>query len=219
MNKLVVLFSVFVIFAIVVMSSFVLMSQPQVELKNFGQASNFKLLDENNNTVTLDNYTGKVLLIDFIYSHCNDMCPAETANLNNLKAKLNNGGYNENHFHFISISFDWKFDNATTMKAYGQDRAVGQFQYWSFLSGNEQEIKTVTSDYGVYSAYLNQTNSTIPIMTATPLANNTITYMEHMMVLTIVDVHGVRRAVHVGMDWPFNDVYKEVKSLIDSAKF
>ena len=55
-------------------------------------------------------------------------------------------------------------------------------------------------------------------MTTAPLANNTIDYMEHMMVLTLVDVHGIRRAVHVGMNWPFDEVYKQVKALIDSSK-
>ena len=204
------------IILIVIASAFILTYQQPVKLANLGSASNFKLVDQDNNNVTLNNYTGKVLVIDFIYSHCTDMCPIETAKMNTLLTQLQNAGYTSDQFHFISISFDYKFDNATTMKAYATDRAEGQFQYWSFLSGTKDNVLNVTKAYGNYGYYLNTTvnNTTVPVMTSQPLANNTIDYMTHNLVLTIIDSQGIRRDAIVGAGWPSNDVFKIIKTLI-----
>lgn len=221
MNKLIIILSAIVILIIVVVGAFVFTPQTKVELKNWGPAGNFKLQDQNNSTVTLSNYTGKVLLIDFIYSHCSDLCPIETATLSNMLMKLKDANFNASQFHFLTISFDWKFDNSTRMNIYGTEHAGGQFTYWSFLGGNESEVKSVTKEYGVWGYYVNQTNTTIPLMTSYPPNNTTVDYMIHNMVLTLVDTHGVRRAIYVGPDWSngsgFNTVFNQLKTLITSS--
>ena len=215
-GRMIVLLSSVFIIIIVVGAGFVLTMKNDVPLKDWGPAGDFTLVDQNNDSVSLSNFSGKVLAIDFIYSHCHDVCPIETAKMNTLLSKLLDAGYTSSEFHFITISFDWKFDNTTTLKSYGLDRAEGQFDYWSFLSGNQTQIQNVTKAYGVYADYVNTTvnNTTVPLMTTQPNEHNMVDYLDHNQVLTIVDKQGIRRSIYVGPDWDSSEYFNIIKELI-----
>ena len=215
-GRMIVLMSGLLIIVIVIGAGLVLSMKTSVQLQDYGPTANFSLVDQNNEFITLDNFSGKVLVIDFIYSHCHDVCPLETSKMNNLLAKILDSGYSSSEFHFITISFDWKFDNASTLKNYALDRAEGQFDYWSFLSGTQTQIQNVTSQYGVYADYVNTTvnNTTVPIMTTQPGDHNMVDYMVHNQVVTIVDKQGIRRSVYNGPDWLISDMYSKLKLLL-----
>ena len=222
--------SAVLLIAIIVVAGLVFFTPKQPFLAKGWKAKSFTLVNENNQTVTLNNYSGKVLIMDFIYTHCPNLngtlgeCSTETLKMNTLLADLLNMGYNANQFHLISISFDWKFDNVTTMRAYGMDRAEGQFKYWSFLSGNEQQVNNVTSGYYITAYYENQTNSSTPIQTTTPPANNQVEYMGHSIIVYLIDKHGYIRfqkdsqgtlETISGTNWLASDVAKLVSVLIN----
>lgn len=216
-KRIILIGSALLILVVIVAADIVITTPPAISLQNEGPAGNFNLVDQNNTNVTLNTYLGKVLVIDFIYTHCPDACPIETARMNDLMTKLLNANYTSNDFHFLSISFDWKFDNHSTMKAYGLDRAEGRFQYWSFLSGTKNNTEQATKEYGVWDIYTNSTdpNGQIPPSTVNPpLTNNTVDYMTHDLVLTIVDSHGIVRESIPGSNWPLNTVFKDVSYLI-----
>ena len=122
-------------------------------------APNFQLTDENNNTVTKDTYSGKVLLIDFIYSNCPDpeFCAASTVKMSTVQDKLIALGVSSKDVHLILISFDYIYDGPLQMKNYGI-RFGADFSYWSFLSGNKSVLDIATS-YGVYTVPPNTTNN------------------------------------------------------------
>lgn len=218
---------------VIIIGAVLVMNAPQpVRFKNIGKAAPFTLQDQNNNTVTLNNYTGKVLIMDFIYTHCPNPngtlgeCSTETLKMNTLMGDLINMGYNSSDFHLISISFDWKFDNASTMLAYGKDRAEGKFQYWSFLSGNEQEVNNATAGYHISAVYNNVTNSlnqTVPEVTQ-PATNNLVEYMTHSLQVIIInkngdievplDSHGTMTLIN-NIYWKASDVANIVSTLIN----
>ena len=215
-RKIVVIGSVFIILIVLVGADLIISTPPAFSLENRGPAGNFTLVNQYDQNVTLNNYTGKVLVIDFIYTHCADACPIETAQMNDLMTKLM-ANYTSSQFHFISISFDWKFDNYSTMKAYGQTRAESRFQYWSFLSGSKNNTEQATKEYGVWDIYTNSTdpNGEVPPTTVNPpLTNNTVDYMLHELVLTIVDSHGNIRVIYPGPGWPLLKIFNDVSYLI-----
>jgi cytochrome oxidase Cu insertion factor (SCO1/SenC/PrrC family) len=214
---------------IIIIGASVILSQPiPIQFDDYGKAPNFNLKDENNNDVTLETYKDNgVLVISFIYTLCPDNedhtpgeCSIETAKMNTLLGKLLELGYNEFQFHLLSISFDWKNDNATTMKAYGQERASSNFKYWSFLSGNQTEVEKTTLAYGVNAGY---SNETIPLAAnkliqknekITTINHNTTAGMYHSSVVWIIDNNRVKRMYHLGTDWLASEVVKEVEALI-----
>lgn len=217
-RKIIVISSAFVILVTLVGADIIVSTPPAFALENHGPAGNFNLVNQNDQNVTLNNYTGKVLVIDFIYTHCPDACPIETAQMNDLMTKLIQANYTSSEFHFLSISFDWKFDNYSTMKAYGQARAESRFQYWSFLSGTKNNTEQATKEYGVWDIYVNSTNSNGEVPPSTvnpPLTNNTVDYMLHELVLTVVDSHGIVRVIYPGPGWPLLTIFKDVSYLIN----
>lgn len=212
---------------IVVAGALFFTGSPPVTYPNYGSATTFNLVNQNNQTVTLANYAGKTLVIDFIYTHCPDNpdgspgeCSTETLKMNTALGTLQKEGFTSSQFHFVSISFDWKFDNVSTMKTYGQNRGEGQFSYWSFLSGNETQVHNVTAGYGVYavyaSDYYNSTTNTTTTTTSTS-TNNTTTMHESMIhesVLWVIDNHGIRRALYTGTSWKASNLANDVANLI-----
>lgn len=222
------------IIVVIVGASFVFIKPPAQKMTLIidKKAPYFTAVDEFNNNVSLDNYTGKVLMIDFIYTHCpnpngtNGECSTETANMNTLLTLLQQKGYTSNDFHFISVSIDWKFDNVTTMYNYGYDRAEHQFQYWSFLSGNEQQINNITSGYDVVAQYDNTTinNTTVPVITTQPSVNNSIEYMTHSVEAYLIDRNGYIRMYKdssgqifpiTTSNWNPKDILKQMVTLLN----
>ncbi len=209
---------------VIVVGAGIVLSTPQpIKFKNIGKASPFTLVDQNNNTVTLNNYLGKTLILDFIYTHCPNPngtlgeCSTETLKMNTLLGDLTHMGYTSKDFHMISISIDWKYDNVSTMLAYGKDRAEGQFQYWSFLSGNQQQVENATKGYYITADYNNVTNG------FQPTVNNSVEYMSHSLMVYLIDKngnielpidsHGSFYEIN-NLSWKASDVAKLVSALI-----
>ena len=231
-RKLLLLGSAVVIIVLIVGAGIVLTAPTPMKFIKYQKAAPFTLIDQNNNTMTLNNYLGKVLVMDFIYTHCPNPngtlgeCSTETANMNNMLTDLLQMGYTTNDFHFISISFDWKFDNVSVMKAYGENRAEGQFQYWSFLSGSQAQVKNATTGYHIDAEYFNTTNNlnqTVPLVTAQPSVNNTVEYMGHSLMVYLIDKTGYIRILEgnkgelfpvSGSTWSPKEVVKQVVALI-----
>ena len=220
-----------VMIVIIVAAGITLITPQPTTLIVYKKAPSFTLTDENNNNVTLNTFLGKTLIMDFIYTHCPNPngtlgeCSTETVKMGTLLSDLMNMGYTGNDFHLISISIDWKFDNVSTMKAYGQDRGEGQFQYWSFLSGTKSQIENISKGYYIEADYINTTNTfnqTVPVVTQ-PIVNNTVEYMSHSLMVYLIDKHGYIRIPKdkqgtllpiTGTDWLAKNVAKYVSQLI-----
>ena len=174
-------------------------------LPNLGKAVDFSLTDENGNNVTLKTYSGKVLIIDFIYTQCPDpnFCPLSTSKMNSLESKIIKAGYSSNDVQLISISFDYKYDGPIQMKQY-EDTWSRNKSYWSFLSGNISVLE-VAGAYGVF-AFADEEYDTETAGDFLPIYHN--------MSLTIVDKEGYIRAKHMQNKWTSAEVFAQVASLI-----
>lgn len=231
-KKYLIIGSGILIIAIIIGEAIVLTTPQPLDMMIYKKAPDFNLVDQNNNNVTLNTYLGKVLMIDFIYTHCPNPngtlgeCSTETANMNNLLTILINKSFTSSEFHFISVSVDWKFDNVSTMYAYGMDRAEGRFQYWSFLSGNQAQITSIASNYSIVADYENTTinNSTVPLQSTQPSINNTIEYMSHTLMAYLIDKNGDIRMLKSstgtifpisGTTWIPSDVANQIITLIN----
>ena len=123
-------------------------------LPDYGPAPYLQLQNQDNQTVTMANFTGKVVVINFIYTLCTDpnFCPLSTFQMYELQTILLNDGYNASQFQLLTISFDWVHDNATTMKSYGENYSA-IFADWSFLSGSLPQINQSMYAFTCNDAY------------------------------------------------------------------
>ncbi len=92
----------------------------------------------------------KVVAINFMFTSCNDVCPAETARLKQVQAEL---GDRVGHDVFMySISIDPKNDTPEVLKRYSEKFKVEPG--WLFLTGKAEDIALLQKKLGLFIADL-----------------------------------------------------------------
>ncbi len=120
------------------------------QLPALGNADNGKLLDTQNNAISLHSLLGdKVVLLSFIYSSCSDVngCPLATAVLHKIKTRLTKEPELVGKLRMLTISFNPEHDTPTVMQQYAQgfqDQDVD----WHFLTTkSEQDLQPLLDSY------------------------------------------------------------------------
>jgi protein SCO1/2 len=90
---------------------------------------------------------GKAVVIDLIYTHCQDLCPLETARLARVQRLL--GDRVGKDIFFYSISIDPTQDTPQVLKAYAEKFHVGPG--WLFLTGKKEDITLISKKLGLSS--------------------------------------------------------------------
>jgi cytochrome oxidase Cu insertion factor (SCO1/SenC/PrrC family) len=87
---------------------------------------------------------GRIVVISFIYTSCQDLCPLTTARMTQLQDKLD-GAVGRDLF-FVSITVDPENDTPAKMKAFADAFGVGPG--WLFLTGKVEDIRAVNYKLG-----------------------------------------------------------------------
>ena len=107
---------------------------------------NVPLITHNGETVNFfdDLIKDKVVVINFIYTHCPDSCPLETAQLAKVQ-KIMGERLGKDVF-FYSITVDPENDTPQVLKEY-RDRFKAR---WTFLTGKKEDIIQLRKKLGLY---------------------------------------------------------------------
>lgn len=106
----------------------------------------FRLTDQQGRAVSLADWRGRAVLLDFIYTHCPGPCPILTARHVELQRALPPGL--RARVHFASISLDPQRDTPEALRAYAEARGA-DLSSWSFLTGPPKEVSAVLRAYGI----------------------------------------------------------------------
>jgi len=96
----------------------------------------------------------KVVMIQFFYTSCTDICPAETAQLR-LVYDLLKDRVGKDIF-FYSISIDPETDTPAVLRKYAERFKTGPG--WTFLTGSKEEIRVLQRKFGLLSGDLKALN-------------------------------------------------------------
>ncbi|MHC4101897.1 MAG: SCO family protein [Planctomycetota bacterium] len=88
----------------------------------------------------------KVVAINFIFTSCTEVCPAETARMREVQKRL--GDRVGRDVFFYSISIDPETDSPDVLKAYAEKFEVGPG--WLFLTGKEADITLLRKKLGLF---------------------------------------------------------------------
>ena len=88
----------------------------------------------------------KVVAINFIYTTCEEMCPAETARLKSVSEIL--GDRMGKDVFFYSITIDPDRDSIAVLDAYSKKFKIGKG--WKFLTGKEEDITLLRKKMGLW---------------------------------------------------------------------
>ena len=93
----------------------------------------FSFIDQDNKEGELRDYRGKIVLINFIYTSCKDICPFVTQRFARVKDGLGNHFYRDAIL--LSITMDPFNDSPAMLKAYAR-KWKADVPGWRFLTGN-----------------------------------------------------------------------------------
>jgi protein SCO1/2 len=108
---------------------------------------NVPLITQDGKTIHFydDMLKGKIVLINFIYTECGDVCPLETAKLAQVYKLL--GDRMGKDIFFYSITVDSRHDTPAVLKSYSKKFHTGPG--WYFLTGKKEDIDTVRKKIGM----------------------------------------------------------------------
>ncbi len=109
--------------------------RPLEGLKVFGTVPNFSLIERSGRRVKLSDLTGKVWIANFIYTHCPDTCPLQSAQM----ARLQGDFVAEGDLRLVSITVDPERDTPKVLAQYA-NRYGADPDRWLFLTGEKEAI-------------------------------------------------------------------------------
>lgn len=100
----------------------------------------------NGDAVSLADFSGKPVLINFIYTSCEHTCPMIVESLGR-SVEVARDALGDDSFTVLTIGFDTRNDTVQRMRSYAGDRSVGD-DNWLLLSGDEATIVALAGDLG-----------------------------------------------------------------------
>jgi protein SCO1 len=107
------------------------------------RVENINLTNQLGQPFSLDSIRNKVIVADFFFTHCPNICPTLTRNMKQLqdalKVKEETKNIDTPFVQFLSFTVDPKRDSATVLKAYADKYGVNP-DLWMMLTGPKQDI-------------------------------------------------------------------------------
>jgi protein SCO1/2 len=104
------------------------------------------LLDANGQSLSLEDFRGKPLVISLIFTSCHHICPSTTQHLQQVVSKARDA-LDKDSFQVISVGFDTPNDSPERMVQFGKNNGVTD-PHWQFLAGDEASIDSLVSQLG-----------------------------------------------------------------------
>ncbi len=182
-------------------------------LKIYFDAPSFRLIDHLERPVSSDEFQGKVVVANFIYTNCKDICPLLSIRMQTLQERLREEGLLGSQVQLLSFTVDPARDTTDVLRAYAE-RHRADPSAWRFLTGPEQEVKTLVAD-GFHLG-----SQVLPPQTPTPGAGDAhgsahAQYdVMHSGRFVLVDPQGRIRAFYDGRELDIDRVVQEIRQLL-----
>ena len=93
----------------------------------------FELADADGNPVRLSDFSDKIVILNFIFATCTDICPVHSEVIADVQSKINITPMKD-MVQFISVTTDPGSDMPDVLRSYGQAHGLDPFN-WTFLTG------------------------------------------------------------------------------------
>jgi len=103
------------------------------------EAPGFTLQDADGKPVSLSDLRGKVVVLNFIYTSCPDVCPLHAERIAEVQGMINSSAMRE-LVQFVSITTDPKTDTPEVMREYGAAHGLDRLN-WTFLTSGPERLE------------------------------------------------------------------------------
>lgn len=144
----------------------------------------------------------KVALIGFIYTHCPDICPMTTHNMQLAEEKLNKDELR--NVKFLLVSFDPERDSPSVLSKYAYVRDMNMND-WELLTGNKKDIDILLAEFNVKA---------FPDDTTYNDKGEPAYFMIHTDRISLVDENGYLRKNYKGSTADPAEITNDIKRLL-----
>ncbi|EAS20813.1 conserved hypothetical protein [Flavobacteria bacterium BBFL7] len=104
-------------------------------VKKYHKVAPFKLINQNGDTITENDYKNKIYVADFFFTTCPTICPTMTKNMSVLQEEFKD----DEEVVFLSHSVTPEYDTPAILKAYAVEKGVLDYK-WNLVTGKKEEI-------------------------------------------------------------------------------
>lgn len=162
----------------------------------------YSLVNQNNKPVIFPDFLkGKIVIMNFIFTNCPDICPINTNNMRLIQERLKKEKIT--NVEFVSLSFDPENDTPEVLTKFAQVRNL-DLSNWQFLTG----AKTTTD------AIIKKVNVVAVPSDSTIFKNGKkIYYYIHTDRISLIDDKGRIRKNYLGSKINIDEIVSDLKTL------
>ena len=169
-----------------------------------GPVRNFTLTDQDGQKVSLQDFRGKVEVVNFVFTYCPTGCPLTTAKWRAVQEAIK-----DDALHIVSVSIDPDHDTPPVLKQFGQ-KFGADFRRWSFLTGTKDDIERVRA---LYKIPLERRAKRGPDGEIAAIGIE-----DHALKAYVVDRHGMKRFEYLGQDFDPKVVIQDLTTLLAEGR-
>lgn len=107
----------------------------------------FEFVNQNKDTITNEDYLGKVYVVEFFFATCPTICPIMNENLLEVQDEF----YGNMNFGIASFTINPKNDTPEVLKEHADELGV-KLPHWNFLTGDQDEIYELANQgFNIYA--------------------------------------------------------------------
>jgi protein SCO1/2 len=156
-------------------------------------APDFALVDQHGGPVTLGEFRGKAVLLDFIFTRCNGPCPILTSSHVTLQRRLPPKVAERTQF--LSISLDPEHDTPDELLRYAKTRGAN-LDSWAFLTGEPETVRETVASYHV--GWARDPDETL----------------NHLVVTFLIDPDGKIAKRYLGLEHGTDELVSDIEDLL-----
>ena len=117
------------------MVSFKLVDSTVQHIKRFHKIKDFKLINQNGQQITNENYRDKIYVADFFFTTCQAICPIMKENMIILQDQYKN----DDQVYLLSHTVTPEIDTKEVLKKYAIEKGIIDSK-WNLVTGDKEQI-------------------------------------------------------------------------------
>lgn len=105
------------------------------EVRKYHSIKDFKLYNQNGDTITQDFYKNKIYVADFFFTTCQSICPIMTDHMLKIQEELKN----DHEVLLLSHTVIPSHDSVPVLRKYADEKGVKD-EKWNLVTGDKKEI-------------------------------------------------------------------------------
>ncbi|MFC4597723.1 SCO family protein [Cohnella hongkongensis] len=163
-------------------------------------APEFELTNVDGSLVKASDHEGQVVLMEFMFTSCPDICPVTTYKMVQLQEELKRQNWFGSKVRLVAVTFDPERDTPEALAQYA-DRMGIDMNGWHLLRGEEAETKEIAAEYGINVVNLGDGQ-----------------FVHNVTSLQLIDAdRQIRRVYEMGDGMDNDQVLKDIASLLDET--